>query len=85
MMPRVDKSPSGERENRSHKEEAEDSRAEKDRCDEEDERAEKHQAPAQPMGRPPSLGIFECPRGTNTDEVIWLQIAKIISHDDEEG
>ena len=51
--------------------------------DEKDERAEKHQPPAQPMGRPPGFGIFEGPRRADADKIVGAHIAKIISEDDE--
>ena len=85
MMPRVDESPSRERENRGKEKPAEDALVEKKLGDEQDERPEKHQATAQPMRRPPGLGIFEGPRGADADKIVGTQIAEVISHDDEEG
>ena len=52
--------------------------------DEKDDRAEKHQPPAQPMRRLPGLGIFEGPRRADADKIVGAHIAKIISQDHEE-
>jgi hypothetical protein len=84
MMPRVKDSPNRERENRTYEDRAEGALTQKKLDDEKNERAEKHQAPAQPMGRPPGLWILERPGGANSDEVVRTQVTEVISENEEE-
>ena len=83
MMPRVDKSPSRQRENRSNKKPFKDSFVKQKLEQEKDKCAKEHQPSAHAMRRAPGFRIFQSPGRADADKVVRTQVAEVISQDDE--